>query len=76
MLNLTGETKRDFYPTPSHLISTMLCGIDFNRVETVLEPSAGKGDIAKRVAEKLKRFRHASITSADVDCIEIDQNMT
>ncbi len=34
----------DFYPTPKHVIFTMLEGISINE-KTVLEPSAGKGDI-------------------------------
>lgn len=34
----------DFYPTPPEVIETMLSGIDING-KTVLEPSAGKGDI-------------------------------
>lgn len=34
----------DFYPTPKHVIDQMIAGLDLNG-KTVLEPSAGKGDI-------------------------------
>lgn len=75
MFNLVGETKGDFYPTPNHLIEKMLKGIDFNLVETVLEPSAGTGLIAKRVKDKWKLTVRYSKKEADIDCIEIDPNL-
>lgn len=37
---------KEFYPTPPELIAKMLEGIDLNSIKYVLEPSAGKGDIA------------------------------
>ena len=39
----------EFFPTPPRLISRMLADVDFNEITTVLEPSAGKGDIAAAV---------------------------
>lgn len=36
----------EFYPTPPELIAKMLYGVNFDKVDYVLEPSAGKGDIA------------------------------
>ena len=75
MFNLVGETKGDFYPTPNHLIEKKLKGIDFNLVETVLEPSAGTGLIAKRVKDKWKLTVRYSKKEADIDCIEIDPNL-
>lgn len=38
----------EFYPTPSELIDKMLAKVSFENVRSVLEPSAGKGDIADR----------------------------
>src|SRR5574344_1065904 len=35
----------DFYPTPMHIAGQMLSLIDMGGVTTVLEPSAGKGDL-------------------------------
>lgn len=42
---------RDFYPTPDEVIEKMLEGLDLEG-KTVLEPSAGKGNIAKVLKER------------------------
>lgn len=67
----------DFYPTPAKLIDKMLEGIKLEEISTVLEPSAGKGDIVDRLIEKSKlnstmwrRDQHF-----DIDTIEINQNL-
>lgn len=33
-----------FYPTPPSIAGKMLAGLDMRYIQTVLEPSAGKGD--------------------------------
>lgn len=38
---------KEFYPTPEELVNKMLDGVNLNYVKTVLEPSAGKGDIVQ-----------------------------
>lgn len=74
---------KTFYPTPLSLIEKMLSGIKWNYISSVLEPSAGKGDIAQYVAEKLyysnyrypcydEHSRRKAVENADIDCIEID----
>ena len=47
----------DFYPTPEHLIEKMLEKIDFKKVEFILEPSAGKGDIVKKLLHEDRYFK-------------------
>lgn len=42
---------KDFYPTPDHVIDTMLNGLNLNS-KYVLEPSAGKGDIVNALSER------------------------
>ena len=37
-----------FYPTPEWLVDKMLDKVDFSDVTSILEPSAGKGDIILR----------------------------
>lgn len=64
------SSKTNFYPTPESLIDKMLSGIQWDEMQTVLEPSAGKGDIAKAIALK-KPYNHP----LDIDCIEIDVNL-
>lgn len=67
----------EFYPTPEPLVEKMIEGIDFGMIETILEPSAGKGDILKGIARKInreyRRFSHRK--KCDVDAIEIDPNL-
>ena len=56
----------EFYPTPPELAEKMLEGISFKREMSILEASAGKGDIL-RVLTKYEDKDYF-----DVDCIEID----
>jgi predicted RNA methylase len=44
----------DFYPTPKHLISEMVSGIQLYR-KSILDPSAGKGDILDFCRDREKR---------------------
>jgi len=44
----------EFYPTPPRLIDKMLSGIDFKQLFTVLEPTAGKGNICNEVNRKMR----------------------
>lgn len=68
----------EFYPTPKNLIDKLCEGIDFYRTETVLEPSAGKGDITDEIQYKIKNaksMRYNDKYKANIDVIEIDTNL-
>jgi len=72
----------EFYPTPLHIINKMLYDVDFKTVNSVLEPSAGQGDIAKIVQQKMENLRkydydysHDNKYIADIDCIEINPQL-
>lgn len=71
----TDEAREGFYPTPPGVAEKLLEGIDWYKVENVLEPSAGKGNLVDGVASawsaELKNYRHRDSAIA-VDCIEID----
>ena len=71
------ERTSEFYPTPENLAAKMLDGIEWAQVSTVLEPSAGKGDLLRAIANAanghLRRYYDGS--NLDVDCIEIDANL-
>ena len=68
MNNTIGYTdNEEFYPTPPALIDKMLDGIDWNYISTILEPSAGKGNILKEIAKRAK--------GKNVDAIEYDDNL-
>ncbi len=65
------QGKDQFYPTPPSVARKMLADLDFRMIQTVLEPSAGKGDLIMTMAREYSRYgsnRH----NLDVDCCEID----
>lgn len=65
-------TNKDeqFYPTPKSLLDKITASLKWSKITSVLEPSAGKGDIADYVKEKL----NTPYTRYDIqiDCIEKD----
>lgn len=69
---------RDYYPTPQKLIDKMLCDLDFSMIKSILEPSAGRGDIVealKKKEENHNKYYGRQNYQFDIDCIEIDQNL-
>ncbi len=62
----------EFYPTPKSLIDKMLEGTDLSMVFSVLEPSAGKGDIVEVLREREKNTYELKF---DIDCIEMDRDL-
>ncbi len=58
----------EFYPTPEPLIDRMLAKVKRDYV-TVLEPSAGKGDIVDRITDRRYHGR------TDISVIEIDDDL-
>lgn len=65
----------EFYPTPMAVAGRMFGKIKWDGVYTVLEPSAGKGDLL----EALDRYKGGkekdNAKEIDVDCLEIDDNL-
>jgi hypothetical protein len=49
---LRGQKIQGFFPTPRHLVDQMLDLADIQPGHTVLEPSAGKGDILDAIRER------------------------
>lgn len=77
--SLPAFSDTGFYPTPSKLAGRMLGLVDWKSVFAVLEPSAGKGnlaDAAKTFVEKARR-RNVYIDKSHcfIDCIEIDPDL-
>lgn len=58
----TGNAKKNFYPTPESIAEQLLQDVDLRKVQYVLEPSAGKGDLARMTAgirwRMIHRYRH------------------
>ena len=65
--------NEEFYPTPKSLLNKIFDGVDWKRVDTILEPSAGKGDIIEFIqnSEEAHRYHH----NFEIDCIEKDPNL-
>jgi len=68
--------NKNFYPTPLNLIERMLEEYDgyennhtrkSSKIKTLLEPSAGKGDIVDYIEENWR--------DTDIDCIEMDTTL-
>ena len=72
------EENCQFYPTPSEVAGKLLSGINWKNIESVLEPSAGRGDLIdfamRRHNAPVRKFGYRSELK-DVDCIELDQNL-
>ena len=47
--------NKDFYPTPDKMIKKMVDGLNFKMIRTVLEPSAGKGNIVEYLQKEAKK---------------------
>ena len=78
----TDRARSTFYPTPQALADKLLEGIDNRLVHSVLEPSAGKGDLAMAFVQKRRRWTgrwyrddKEAVKTFDVDCIEIDPTL-
>lgn len=70
--------NKDFYPTPQNIIDKMLCDLDFTMIKSILEPSAGKGDIVEALNKKVEthnKYWGNKEFQFDIDCIEADQNL-
>ena len=71
----TTNGKDEFFPTPKNLALKMLSDINWEQIKTVLEPSAGKGNLvefALRESHKHYKWRGKEL---DIDCIEIDPHL-
>ena len=64
----------EFYPTPMSVAGRMVGKIDWEHVYTVLEPSAGKGNLLDALNARL-RHNHRNDNRLDVDCLEVDDNL-
>ena len=70
--------NKDFYPTPKNIIDKMFCDLDFSIIRSILEPSAGTGNIVEALKEKSdnhNKYYGKQYYQFDIDCIEADQNL-
>lgn len=69
----TEEAQQGFYPTPQAVAERLLSGLDVWYISNVLEPSAGKGNLVRAIAEK--RRIHGKTHALEVDGVEIDPHL-
>lgn len=71
------ENNKDFYPTPEWVANKMLEGIDWLMVGSVLEPSAGKGDLIEWINKAYEKdnYRRYGNRKLDIDCVEIQPEL-
>lgn len=67
-------TSEEFYPTPWALLDKITKMVDWKYVLTVLEPSAGKGNIAEYCKKKASEYCGYN-RDLDIDCIEADPDL-
>ena len=71
------EELKNFYPTPKKLIKKMTDKIVKIKNISILEPSAGRGDIIEYIQENkfeiLKYYKSENIR--EIDCVEKNENL-
>lgn len=60
-----------FYPTPLLLVERMMKKVDWRKVQFALKPSAGKGDLAQGIRDRIKK----EMNKFQLDCVEIDPDL-
>lgn len=82
-VNFLPAADREFYPTPPEVAGRLFAGIDWKKVQTVLEPNAGKGDLLELAINMRKNgnrrlmgsYRWSGDVNLDIDCVEIDRDL-
>ena len=71
------KNNKDFYPTPEWVADKMLDGIDWLMVGSILEPSAGKGDLIEWIKKAYEKdnYRRYGSRKLDIDCVEIQPEL-
>lgn len=77
---LVGTNAKQFYPTPNELVQKMYKKVNWIHVESILEPSAGKGNLVEEMQEYNNDKYYLSHPifgrgKFDIDCIEIDTEL-
>ena len=72
--------NQNFYPTPELLAHRMFDKVDFSKVENILEPSAGKGDLIEalnsyKIKSNLNESMHYHWKDYQISTIEIDPDL-
>lgn len=72
------ESDCGFYPTPPEIAGKLLSGVNWDHVESILEPSAGRGDLIEYALRRnggSRSYHYSRRDLDDIDCVEIDPNL-
>jgi hypothetical protein len=61
------KDNKDLYPTPKELANKMLSKVDWKRVKTILEPSAGLGNLIEAIKTYDRFAYHYEISAIEID---------
>ena len=69
--------NKDYYPTPSNLIEKLTNDINWYEINTILEPSAGSGNICEYLNNKLSnlKYNRNKDYKSLIDCVEIETDL-
>ena len=77
MVKMIGS--EDFYPTPVTFLKEIARGLNWDKIQYVLEPSAGRGNIAEFVRNETKYVSaqgwNYDRKKVDIDCVEIEPEL-
>jgi len=62
----------DYYPTPASLIQEMLKRVNLDTVKSILEPSAGKGNLVKAIRKYEEGYNRHTF---DIDTVELSSEL-
>lgn len=73
----TDEARQGFYPTPPDVADKLLSDVNWGKIHTILEPSAGKGDLIRAavqsaIADWPESWGRYDRTAFELDAVEID----
>lgn len=80
----TENARKNFYPTPLELGKRLLEGIELRKIHTILEPSAGKGNLLTAMCYMMKQqkeefyaehFFRGYRCNLEIDLVEIDPSL-
>lgn len=60
-----------FYPTPPHLVAKMYDKVKWYKVRSILEPSAGKGDIVEGFRQIYNEKEKEKYSRYDILCNKV-----
>ena len=67
--------KDEFFPTPRELVKEMVFGLDVCIRHTILEPSAGTGELIETLLEECADLNRHNMKDNDIDVVEIDPEL-